>query len=284
MLLGYNTNGFAHHDPFEAIALVDEIGYRSVAITLDQGALNPFAPTWPANLERLRALLRELGLRSVVETGARFLLSPRVKHEPTLVSPTLAERQVRIDFLRRAIDVAAYLESDCLSLWSGILRDGASDEAALERLTGSLRPVLQHATNSNVVLGFEPEPGMFIDTLTSFSRLLQWIDSPHLQLTLDVGHLWCQGELPIADYIARWGQRLVNVHIEDMRAGVHEHLMFGEGEMQFPPILAALAKSGYRGGLHVELSRHSHEAPTAAQKAYDFLRPLVDAAQLKRET
>jgi L-ribulose-5-phosphate 3-epimerase len=283
MLLGYNTNGFAHHDPFEAIALVDEIGYRSVAITLDQGALNPFAPTWPANLERLRALLRELGLRSVVETGARFLLSPQVKHEPTLVSPTLAERQVRIDFLRRAIDVAAYLESDCLSLWSGILRDGASDEAALERLTGSLRPVLQHATNSNVVLGFEPEPGMFIDTLTSFSRLLQWIDSPHLQLTLDVGHLWCQGELPIADYIARWGQRLVNVHIEDMRAGVHEHLMFGEGEMQFPPILAALAKSGYRGGLHVELSRHSHEAPTAAQKAYDFLRPLVDAVQLKRE-
>jgi L-ribulose-5-phosphate 3-epimerase len=284
MLLGYNTNGFAHHDPFEAIALLHEIGYRSVAITLDHGRLNPLVPAWPASLERLRAMLRDLGLRSVVETGARFLLSPRVKHEPTLVSPTPDERQTRIDFLRRAIDVAAYLESDCVSLWSGILRDGASDEAALERLSGSLRPVLHHATNSNVVLGFEPEPGMFIDTLTSFSRLLQWIDSPHLQLTLDVGHLWCQGELPIADYIARWGQRLVNVHIEDMRAGIHEHLMFGEGEMQFPPILAALAKSGYRGGLHVELSRHSHEAPTAAQKAYDFLRPLVDAVQQKRES
>ena len=84
---------------------------------------------------------------------------------------------------------------------------------------------------------------MFIDTLKSYRRLLQWIDSPHLKLTLDVGHLWCQGELPIADYIARWGERIVNVHIEDMRAGVHEHLMFGEGEMQFPPILAALAKT-----------------------------------------
>jgi L-ribulose-5-phosphate 3-epimerase len=288
MLLGYNTNGFAHHDPFEAIDLLHEIGYRSVAITLDHGPLNPQAAGWPANLERLRAMLRERGLRSVVETGARFLLSPRVKHEPTLVSATPAERQVRIDFLRRAIDAAAQLESDCVSLWSGVLRDGASDgassEMALERLAEALRPVLVHATNSNVVLGFEPEPGMFIDTLTSFGRLIQWIDSPHLQLTLDVGHLWCQGELPIADYIARWGQRLVNVHIEDMRAGVHEHLMFGEGEIEFPPILAALAKSGYRGGLHVELSRHSHEAPTAAQKAYDFLRPLVEAVQLKRES
>ena len=61
-----------------------------------------------------------------------------------------------------------------------------------------------------------------------------------LQLTLDVGHLYCQGEVPIADYILRFGPRIVNVHIEDMRAGVHEHLMFGEGEMDFPPILAAL--------------------------------------------
>ena len=278
MLLGYNTNGLAHHDPFAAIDVLAEIGYQSIAITLDHGPLNPLAGGWPANLERLKDQLRRLKLRSVIETGARFLLDPRTKHEPTLVSSTAEARQVRIDFLRRAIDTAAYLESDCVSLWSGIRRDQASDEATLERLAESLRPVLRHATNSNVNLGFEPEPGMFIDTLKAYQRLLQWIDSPHLHLTLDIGHLWCQGELPIADYIARWGERLVNVHIEDMRAGVHEHLMFGEGEIQFPPILAALAKTGYRGGLHVELSRHSHEGPTAAKKAYDFLQPLIDQA------
>jgi L-ribulose-5-phosphate 3-epimerase len=276
MLLGYNTNGLAHHDPYLALELLAEIGYSSVAITLDHGPLNPLAEDWPAELPRMKEQLQRLGLKSVIETGARFLLNPRVKHEPTLVSAAEGDRQVRIDFLRRAIDAAAFLDSDCVSLWSGTRRDDASDEQTLERLAESLRPVLRHATNSNVILGFEPEPGMFIDTLKSFSRLLQWIDAPHLQLTLDVGHLWCQGELPIADYIARWAQRIVNVHIEDMRAGTHEHLMFGEGEMQFPPILDALAKAGYRGGLHVELSRHSHEGPTAARKAYEFLHPLVE--------
>ncbi|HZN32901.1 MAG TPA: TIM barrel protein, partial [Pirellulaceae bacterium] len=86
-----------------------------------------------------------------------------------------------------------------------------------------------------------------------------------------------QGELPIADYIARWRERIVNVHIEDMRAGVHEHLMFGEGQMHFPPIIEALDRTGYKGGLHVELSRHSHEAPTAAKKAFDFLQPLIES-------
>jgi L-ribulose-5-phosphate 3-epimerase len=280
MLLGYNTNGFAHHDPFEAVELLAAIGYKSVGITLDHGPLNPFAADWPVNLERLKAALRRLGMRSSIETGARYLLDPRHKHEPTLISPSEGERQRRIDFLMRAIDAAAYLDSDCVSLWSGARRDDAGDEAMLERLAESLRVVLRHATNSGVTLGFEPEPGMFIDTLKSFHRLLQWIDAPHLELTLDVGHLWCQGELPIADYITRWGQRIVNVHIEDMRAGVHEHLMFGEGEMRFAPIIDALAKTGYRGALHVELSRHSHDAPAAAQKAFDFLRPLVEKATL----
>jgi sugar phosphate isomerase/epimerase len=45
--------------------------------------------------------------------------------------------------------------------------------------------------------------------------------------------------------------------------------------MQFAPIIDALARAGYRGALHVELSRHSHMAPEAALKAFDFLKPLV---------
>ena len=92
-----------------------------------------------------------------------------------------------------------------------------------------------------------------------------------------MGHLHCQGEGPIAQQIDRWQELLVNVHIEDMRRGIHEHLMFGEGEMDFPPIIAALAAADYRGGLFVELSRHSHDAPRAVQKSYDFLQPLVNA-------
>ena len=56
-----------------------------------------------------------------------------------------------------------------------------------------------------------------------------------------------------------------------MRAGVHEHLMFGEGEIDFPPVLAALAEIGYRNGVYVELSRHSHIGPEAAEQVLAFL-------------
>ena len=60
-----------------------------------------------------------------------------------------------------------------------------------------------------------------------------------------------------------------------MRAGVHEHLMFGEGEIDFPPVIDALRRIEYQGPLCVELSRHSHEGPVAAHTAYDFLSPLL---------
>ncbi|MEM9659440.1 MAG: sugar phosphate isomerase/epimerase, partial [Planctomycetota bacterium] len=56
-----------------------------------------------------------------------------------------------------------------------------------------------------------------------------------------------------------------------------EHLQFGDGEIDFPPIVAALAEVGYDGGVHVELSRHSRDGPAAAQRAYAFLQPLINA-------
>ncbi len=271
MLLGYNTNGLAHHDLFEAVRLLADIGYRSVAITIDHGRLDPSRSRRLEEVEKLRELLDELGLRSVVETGARYLLDPRHKHEPTLVSANAEDRARRVAFYEYAIDVAATLGSDCVSLWSGKLHETLDMNAAMQRLVDGLQAVLDYAAERGVPIGFEPEPGMLVDTMDRFDQLLARIDSPLLRLTLDVGHLHCQGELPISQFIHLWSSRLVNVHIEDMRAGVHEHLMFGEGEMHFPPILEALGQIGYKGGIHVELSRHSHEGPRAAVQAMEFL-------------
>lgn len=275
MRLGYNTNGLAHHSLPAAVELLASLGYESVAITLDHACLNPFSPDHERELEETAGLLKQHCLGSVIETGARYLLDPREKHQPTLVSPRSAGRPRRIELLRHAIDTAAALESDCVSLWSGVLPAEDSPEIGMERLMKSLRAVLDYAERRDVVLGFEPEPGMLIDTMSSFSELLEKVDSSHLQLTLDLGHLHCLGEGPIEQIIRQWSERLVNVHIEDMCSGVHEHLMFGEGEIDFPPIFAALQNCGYQGGLHVELSRHSHMGPIAAERSMKFLRSLA---------
>ena len=70
----------------------------------------------PARAAALRALLDELGLACVVETGARFALDPRRKHFPTLLTEG---RDRRVRMLTRAVDVAAELGAPVVSMWSG---------------------------------------------------------------------------------------------------------------------------------------------------------------------
>jgi sugar phosphate isomerase/epimerase len=271
MLFGYNTNGFAHHRLEDALTILADLGYGSVAITLDYHALNPFDSCLPDQLRKVRQILESRNLRSVIETGARFLLDPWRKHQPTLISRSREDRERRIDFLRRAIDIARELGSDAVSFWSGAANDDAPAEVLMERLVAGCRELCRYAAEQRVRLAFEPEPGMFIDTMSRFAAFHELAGHDRLGLTIDIGHLHCLNETPIADQLLRWRDLLSNVHIEDMRRGVHDHLMFGEGEIEFGPVLQALKNIGYSGGVHVELSRHSHDAVNTAKRALEFL-------------
>ncbi|HZU34799.1 MAG TPA: sugar phosphate isomerase/epimerase family protein, partial [Gemmataceae bacterium] len=228
-------------------------------------------PDLGGRMAGVRRLLEQLGLRSVIETGARFLLDPWRKHQPTLLSPTPHEREVRLGFLREAIEIAHELSSDVVSFWSGAASDEAPEPVLMDRLVESCQRLCEWAATKEVRLAFEPEPGMFIDTMARFTALNERIQHPYFGLTLDVGHLHCLGEVPIAQRLRQWASQLWNIHIEDMRFGVHDHLMFGTGEIDFRPILRTLNEIGYRSGVYVELSRHSHDAVETARRAIRFL-------------
>jgi L-ribulose-5-phosphate 3-epimerase len=280
MRLGYNTNGLAHHRLVDAIDLLADEGYQSVAITLDAGALDPYQD--PSDLSRqvndARAALDRRGLARVIETGARYLLNPRVKHDPTLMDPDPVRRAIRVDFLRRAIDLAKILQAECVSLWSGRAPDSVDRDTGMERLAQALKSVIAHADQAGMILAFEPEPGMFIDTLDSFAQLDDCLRHPLFQLTIDLGHVHCLDEGHIPALLSHWRSRIVNIHIEDMVCGVHEHLMFGQGTMDFPSICQSLRQIGYGKGVHVELSRHSHIGAEAVRAAIEFLNPLIGSA------
>src|SRR5260370_28874326 len=236
MLLGYNTNGFAHHRLEDALTVLAELGYRSVAITLDHDALDPFGSDLGDQVVRVKRLLADLGLRSVIETGARFLLDPRRKHQPTLLSPSPAAEQ-RLDFLSRAIDIAADLGSDALSFWSGTSAEPGDPNPLMTRLVDHCQVLCRYGERRSIRLAFEPEPGMFIDTMARFAELHARVGHPLFGLTLDVGHLHCLGETPIAEHVRRWREWLWNIHVEDMRRGVHDHLMFGDAEIDFGEVM-----------------------------------------------
>ena len=278
---GYGLNGFTDHRLEDALALLADLGYDGVALTLDHAHLDPFSPDLPARTARVARLLARHGLGVVVETGARYLLDPRRKHEPTLVSDSGRER--RIDLLERAVRVAADLGSPVVSLWSGIAPTSTGRDELWTRVADGVTALLPVAEAHGVDLALEPEPGMFVERIRDVLELRRRLGHPdRLRLTVDVGHLRCTEDADPVACVLGAGDLVANVQIDDMRRGVHEHLPFGEGEVDFPPVLEALAAVEFGGLVAVELPRHAHAAPSLAASSLEFLRDAERRARLRR--
>ncbi|MDP7035412.1 MAG: sugar phosphate isomerase/epimerase family protein [Planctomycetota bacterium] len=264
---GYNTNGFAHHDLDSVLKILDDIGYQALCLTPDVHHLNP---EWTSiqDIREFRKKLIHHGMECVLETGARYLLNRTLKHEPTLLSPN--HRKKRIEFLMRCVDWGAELDVRCVSFWSGVLPTGVEENKAWDWLVAGCQEVARRARERGVTIGFEPEPGMLVSTLEDYKMLSSRVNMDNFKLTLDVGHAWLEGIEP-ERALRQYFEDVVNVHIEDMRRPVHEHLFFGHGEIDFPPIISALMEFPHFPIVGVELSRHSHAAPTCAKDALSFL-------------
>ncbi|MFC8593734.1 sugar phosphate isomerase/epimerase family protein [Streptomyces atroolivaceus] len=271
--LGYGTNGLTDLRLDDALGLLADLGYDGVGLTLDHMHLDPMAPDLAARTRQVARRLTGLGLGVTVETGARYVLDPRRKHGPSLLDPDPDARAARAALLVRAVDVAADLGAHAVHCFSGITPPDTTTETAWQRLTDALAPVLEASDRAGIPLAVEPEPGHLLATLADFHHLRTLLGDPGpLGLTLDIGHCQCLEPASPVDCVKEAAPWLRHVQIEDMRRGIHEHLPFGDGEIDFPPVLEALASSGYAGLTVVELPRHSHAGPELARTSIDFLR------------
>jgi len=269
----YNTNGAANHRLDDALSLIADSGYDGVALTLDHHHHDPFATDWAAASERLAARLRRLKLHSVIETGARYLLDPRDKHEPTMVTADAAGRDRRVAFLQRAIDIAAILGSETISFWAGIPKPDVDYAQARQWLDDGLACVCDYAATHSVDVSFEPEPGMLIETVAGYAALAE--RHPTLRLALDTGHCIVTQDIEPAEAVRRYAAQLGTVAVEDMRRGEHIHLPFGEGDMDIGAVLAALRDIDFDRLVCVELSRESPRAHAAIPQALAYLQAFA---------
>lgn len=261
--VGYGTNGFADHALADAVAVLRHHGYAGLGLTLGFQHLDPFAADWAARADGVRDLIGDW--RLVIETGTRFLLDPFVKHRPTLVD---AEAEARTEFLAQAIRIAERTGADCVSLWSGVTPVGIDADTCWKRLVARLHPLIEQAAGLDVPLAFEPEPGMFIETVADALELRERLGNPeHLGLTVDLGHCVAVEPTGVVGALQAAGGLLRNVQVDDMMPGIHEHLELGTGQLDLSAALRTLIDIDYTGLIALELPRHSHDAPRLAEQS-----------------
>jgi sugar phosphate isomerase/epimerase len=233
---------FPRYSILEALQVIRRLGFDGVEICMETEELTPdrVTPEWAA-------VVRE----QVEQVG----LAPHVVgyHKDYIYDDE------QFALTQTAIRLTPAFGADTLIFSGGFQRPGADRQAEWQRMVERTRSLVELAESLGVTLAQEFEPGFIVGSTMDLLRLFAEIPSPALAANLDLGHVFLCDPDPL-DAIAQVGGKIVHGHIENMRAGVHNHLLPQEGDMDLPAYLGALRQAGFAGSLALDLYAYDYEA------------------------
>ena len=135
--------------------------------------------------------------------------------------------------------------------------------------------ILHHAARTpEVRVGLEYEPGFFLGDLASTLRLVRELGHPLLGFNLDIGHARCVGD-DLEKAIGEAGPRIWNLHVEDIKGRVHEHLVPGRGDLDFGAMFRALERIKYDRWVTLELYPYKDKPGEAGEEGLNHLRSML---------
>ena len=274
MKLAFSTNAYTRHSLMEALRGIKRAGFSGVEILADTPHAYP-ADIDPALTDGVKRELETLGLTvSNINVNCSFGYwkdaPPEPYFEPSLISPNPQHREDRTRLIMKALEFARDVGAANISITSGRMLGGMPPEPAAKQFAESIRPVLDRADQLDVNVGIECEPGLYLEYI---AELRDWIDRlghPRLGANLDVGHSQVIGE-SIPDAVKLLGDRIWNLHVEDIPGRKHYHMIPGRGTLDWQGLKRALVEIGYDRFLTVELYTHWQNPQEAAEQSYQFL-------------
>lgn len=271
--LSYNTNGLRKLSVLRAISELKKAGYDGIELALEETQFNPFTLSG----EDLKKINYSLEINQLygacIATGGAKLLSNE-EYEPSLIHPTQAGRNQRIDLLKRALDIAQTLNIPIINFASGKLTADIEPERAMEYLIGGIEKMLHEC--DSIIIAIEPEPEFFISTSCEAISLIKNINHPHFRLNLDIGHVYCC-EDNFFEALEQAVPYAVNMHIEDISDRIHNHLIPGDGEIDFERVFKILKSREYEGSISVELYHHADQWQEAIEKSHNRLIRFIES-------
>lgn len=273
MKLAFSTNAYKKSSLEEAIASIARLGYGGVEIMADVPHAYPPHMSEP----RIKSLIAELELfkLGVSNINAFTLFAIGDTYHPSWVEKDPALRAQRITHTRNCINMAAMLGAKTISLQPGGPLGDESLSVCLDRYEAGLRDVLPLAQDRGITLMVEPEPGLIIQTSHECITFLTRVNHPNLKMNCDLGHFFCVGEDParVLEECQPW---IAHIHLEDIREDrIHQHLIPGQGAMEWSRIFSAIRATAYTGWVTVELYPYETTAEEAARAALDYLQKFI---------
>lgn len=252
----------------EQCALAKSLGYDGLEIA-------PFTLSDDPHLlpKAKRAELRKIAHdHGVVITGLHWLL---LKPDGlSITSPDQAVRNRTIDVMRGLIELASDLGGTILVHGSPKQRTvatGDSVDLAVGRAGDCFASIVDAAGAAGVTYCLEPLAKAetdVINTVEQAARIVREVDSPALRTMIDCCAAGQAEDEAIPALIDRWlpSNLIAHIHLNDPNRKAP-----GQGEMAFAPILAALRRNNYRGGMAIEPFIYEPDGPATAARAIGYV-------------
>lgn len=278
MIFGYSTNAFTSYSLDQSIQKIANLGFFGVEIMCDRPHLYP--PDYDqTRLAKVKSLLDEHNL-AVTNLNSFTLFAVGDTYLPSWIEPDPKRRQMRIDHTLDCLRIASFLGAKNISVPPGGPLDGASRNESMMLFHKGIEQVIPLAEELNIRVLVEPEPDLMIERTSEFLDFIRRIDSPMAGINFDIGHFFCAGENPAAAFetLFEW---VGHVHIEDIgNSRIHQHLVAGDGAIDFAEVFAVMKNLGYDGDISLELYPYVNAPEIAGRKSLEHLRPLFAQAGL----
>lgn len=281
MKLAFSTNAFTRFPLAEAIAAIKEAGFAGVEILADVPHAYPeqidaaFTSTVAKALETSGLAVSNINCNC--SFGYWKDAPPEPYFEPSLISPNQRHREDRARLIVKTIDFARDIGARNLSITSGRTLGSMSPAKAAEQFKAAILPILDHADAKGVDVGIECEPGLFLEWAEELRYWIDLLDHPRFGANFDIGHSQVMGE-SLSGVVKLLGDRIWNLHVEDIPGRKHYHMIPGEGTLDWVGLRDALWDIGYERFATVELYTHTEDPHAAARKSFEFLSRLVGPA------
>lgn len=279
MILGYSTNAFVKFPLIESLDKIAKLGFKGVEIMCDQPHLYP--PEYEGEaLDAVKAALQRNQLKPT-NLNSFTLFAVGDTYLPSWIEPAADRRRIRADHTLACLEIAAYLGCDNISVPpGGPLEKGMSRKEALALFHQGLDLVLPKAESLGVQLLIEPEPDLLMERTAEIKPFVQEIQSSAVGINFDIGHFYCAGEDP-AGALEELFEWVGHMHIEDIASSrVHQHLIAGQGAIDFVSVFKAIQQLGYNRDISLELYPYVDTPETAGAESLAHLKPLMEQAGL----
>lgn len=155
---------------------------------------------------------------------------------------------------RQAVDIALKTGIEKIvfhTQYNPLLGFEAYKKEWLENSIGFFTELIGKIGDSPITLLLE---NMFESDPELMFQLLEAINSPHMRVCLDVGHVQVYSDLPHSHWIERLSSYIKYIHLSDNGGKIDDHLALGQGVVDFPGIFRLLEKHGVKPDFCVEMN------------------------------